>query len=796
MFSSTVDCDFKSKPKISSDEALKLLKDRWGIEGHSLVALESLANSHFKVTSVSNEMYNLRVFNGMILKSENIFAARLNMVSHLAENCNAYHFPEPLLSKNGSLYEKIELPVKSGERINLPVCVTKWVNGSSLNTVQNHGIELWEEIGSMIATVNQTMNKRNSSEPVEQNSDNSELQDSDSYEKNLEIIGSLKWDNCQENHRKMLAEISAEIRTKILPIRSSLQRAKVHCNVKPENVIVNGQNGTLKGLVGFERLRSCFLVSEVASAMAFSMLSKNSARNDILGVSGAVLLGFISCSKLHPIETTLLRTIVAFFLCSEAAEETLAHSYHSERSKNLFWAADQLWNVISDVHTRALWEKAAMGVPLPVLLSVSKPNTFKRKFASNSVAAFEAPKKLIFVPSKMNEFYKQKTIIEEALSCEQRFAVTTLEIALPELQGDAEDIARKKCKICVESVYGPIIVEEFSLAFEALGGLPGPYVGHFIRKIGAKGLCDLLDGFENKNAKIVTTFAYCEGPRKIVEIFTGEMEGEIIPTSGEKKGEDWGSVFKPNGSNFAYNEMKADDLLKICQRLRAANGFKKCVFGYGEKNSEEIQQPKNVKMDSSEENLQLNKNEGRKNLIFVTGNVNKLKEVKKIMGNELKYNLTNCKLDLPEFQGEAEEIVRQKCLTATERINGTVIVEDTSLGFSALNDLPGPYIKWFLDKIGHEGLNKILSAFEDKSAEAKCLFALCEGRGEPVYIFEGNCQGKIVLPRGPGEFGWDPVFEPKEGKGKTFAEMGKEEKNAISHRFKALQKLKEFLNKS
>jgi inosine triphosphate pyrophosphatase len=88
-----------------------------------------------------------------------------------------------------------------------------------------------------------------------------------------------------------------------------------------------------------------------------------------------------------------------------------------------------------------------------------------------------------------------------------------------------------------------------------------------------------------------------------------------------------------------------------------------------------------------------------------------------------------------------------------------VICEDTSLGFSALKGLPGPYIKWFLDKLGHDGLNKIIEAYEDKSATALCVFSYMKDSKSKAEIFKGETFGKIVPPRGPKDFGWDPVFE-------------------------------------
>ena len=183
-------------------------------------------------------------------------------------------------------------------------------------------------------------------------------------------------------------------------------------------------------------------------------------------------------------------------------------------------------------------------------------------------------------------------------------------------------------------------------------------------------------------------------------------------------------------------------------------------------------------------------------LTFVTGNAKKLEEVKAIVAagdKPLPFELTNQKLDLPELQGEPERIAIEKCRLAAEKVQGPVICEDTNLCFNALQGLPGPYIKWFLQKPGHDGLNNIIAAYEDKSAYAQCIFALSAGPGCEVRIFDGRTAGKIVPARGPLDFGWDPVFEPDEGQGKTYAEMDKAAKNLISHRYRALNSLRSWL---
>lgn len=182
-------------------------------------------------------------------------------------------------------------------------------------------------------------------------------------------------------------------------------------------------------------------------------------------------------------------------------------------------------------------------------------------------------------------------------------------------------------------------------------------------------------------------------------------------------------------------------------------------------------------------------------LTFVTGNQGKLKEVQAILGGFA--TLDNIKLDLPELQGtDPLEIAREKAIVAWQRTQKPCMIEDTSLCFAALNDLPGPLIKWHLDKLGNDGLVKLLAAHDDKSAYAMCVFTVVDGPGrDDVRFYIGRCPGKIVAPRGPGGFGWDPIFLP-DGKDKTFAELSGDEKNEISHRRRALDALKARFNAS
>jgi inosine triphosphate pyrophosphatase len=90
----------------------------------------------------------------------------------------------------------------------------------------------------------------------------------------------------------------------------------------------------------------------------------------------------------------------------------------------------------------------------------------------------------------------------------------------------------------------------------------------------------------------------------------------------------------------------------------------------------------------------------------------------------------------------------------------------------------------------------MLAGFDDKSGYALCVFGYSSGEKEAkVQIFPGRCNGKIVSPRGPANFGWDPCFQP-DGYDQTYAEMPKETKNKISHRSKSLELLKDYLKKN
>ncbi len=184
-------------------------------------------------------------------------------------------------------------------------------------------------------------------------------------------------------------------------------------------------------------------------------------------------------------------------------------------------------------------------------------------------------------------------------------------------------------------------------------------------------------------------------------------------------------------------------------------------------------------------------------LYFITGSAGKFKEAQAVLPE-----LQQLDLDLPEIQEiDAQKIIAAKLTAAQQHHAGSFIVEDTSLAIASLNGLPGPLIKWFLKKLGNDGLARIArsqntSSVSDSSsvlvnAEARTVIGYVDEQHR-VSFFEGVIKGSIILPRGERGFGWDPIFVP-EGFDRSFAEMTLEEKNQLSMRRLAFNKLKQFL---
>lgn len=155
---------------------------------------------------------------------------------------------------------------------------------------------------------------------------------------------------------------------------------------------------------------------------------------------------------------------------------------------------------------------------------------------------------------------------------------------------------------------------------------------------------------------------------------------------------------------------------------------------------------------------------------FITGNQSKAD----YLSRQLGFDLDHQKVELDELQStDLHVIVEHNLRQAYEVCVKPVLVEDVSLVFNALNDLPGPYIKWFVEHAGDEACCRMLDGFDDRSAVIRCTFGYYDG--DVMEFFDSELPGTIAAePRGSNGFGFDRFFI-NEGYTITRAEMTQEE---------------------
>ncbi len=192
-------------------------------------------------------------------------------------------------------------------------------------------------------------------------------------------------------------------------------------------------------------------------------------------------------------------------------------------------------------------------------------------------------------------------------------------------------------------------------------------------------------------------------------------------------------------------------------------------------------------------------------IIMATNNAHKLEEVRQILGNEfLVKGLAEigCHEDIPETADTLEGNALQKARYVHEHYGVDCFADDTGLEVTALEGAPGVYTARFGAMNGYgeshdadaniQCLLDKLDEAEDRSARFRTVVALVQNGEE--HLFEGIVEGEILMQKvGEGGFGYDPIFAPLEGNGLAFAQMSAEDKNAISHRGRAIMKLVEFL---
>ncbi|MDE5706429.1 non-canonical purine NTP diphosphatase [Muribaculum sp.] len=191
-----------------------------------------------------------------------------------------------------------------------------------------------------------------------------------------------------------------------------------------------------------------------------------------------------------------------------------------------------------------------------------------------------------------------------------------------------------------------------------------------------------------------------------------------------------------------------------------------------------------------------------KQIVFATNNAHKLKEVREILGDTgivvLSLEEIGCNDDIPETADTLDGNALIKAQWVKQHYGYDCFADDTGLEVDALGGAPGVYSARYAGP-GHDSAANValllgnMEGMEDRKARFRTVIALIIGNGEPV-LFNGIVEGCITHERhGESGFGYDPVFRP-EGEMRTFAQMSDGEKNAISHRGRAVKKLVEYLS--
>ena len=203
-------------------------------------------------------------------------------------------------------------------------------------------------------------------------------------------------------------------------------------------------------------------------------------------------------------------------------------------------------------------------------------------------------------------------------------------------------------------------------------------------------------------------------------------------------------------------------------------------------------------------------------IVFATNNKHKLEEIRSILGESievLSLKDIGCDVDIPETGTTLEENALQKAQYIYDNYHLSVFADDTGLEVDALNGAPGVYSARYASMASNTSsshdseanmarLLKELGENNNRHARFRTVIAFilkkdvcpcgCTSIKE-IHKFEGIVEGEIIRERRGGEgFGYDPIFQP-EGYDKTFAELGMDIKNHISHRARAVAKLAEFL---
>lgn len=176
--------------------------------------------------------------------------------------------------------------------------------------------------------------------------------------------------------------------------------------------------------------------------------------------------------------------------------------------------------------------------------------------------------KIEFITSNYHKFVEAQHILKG-------WELEQISIDLTEIQGDRFEVIQAKAKEALRIFNRPLIVEDVSLCCPAIGGLPGPYIKDFLKKLGEQGIYELIHKYDDHSVQVICIAGYVRPGMEPV-LFEGIVEGTIVEPRGHTRhgSLSWNPIVQPKGSNYTYGEMNMEEHSQCSMRFLALSKLK------------------------------------------------------------------------------------------------------------------------------------------------------------------------------------------------------------------------------
>jgi len=491
------------KPVPSVLEAATIAKEHFGLEKLTLVGqLDSYDDANFRIEDADGGKFTLKVHNGVESGQPKVLEAQIGMAAHLKAADIACPAAKP--TTGGAPYARCDVRVASGATHSCAVKLLHWVEGETL-VDQGATAEKLATAGAYLGRVNAVLDGFS-----HEGLDREHAWDLQRTAGAQSFVAQID----DEANRALVQSVIDAFNADVVPAQGALRRGPLMSDYNDANIVMTEDGTEVAGVIDLGDVVNSWRVNDVAIAMAYAMITsfgKGSGGRNGLAAAALLLSGFSKEYELNAEETALLKHLVA---CRLALSVTFGNYSYKQQPWNEYlllhaepaWAAlRMLWR--SDAaRVRELFEAATSGS-----LSVSDAIAMAHAIcAEGSPAPKRTPSTVTFVTGNAKKLEEVVAIL--AAGGDLPFRVVNQKIDLPELQGSPEDVAVEKCRLAAQEVQGPVMCEDTSLCFNALGGLPGVYIKWFLGALGHDGLNQMLAGFDDKTAYAQCVFAYADGP--------------------------------------------------------------------------------------------------------------------------------------------------------------------------------------------------------------------------------------------------------------------------------------------